>query len=198
MHANALLETGCELLRDVLLNADDRHVPPRDAAAIARLDAQIQIGVRLYRTIRAGQAVLLAGYEPEAAPHTRVLLELLVHRKAIQEDPTDREARAWLSGERRAGISVRVKDATSPGLYRDLSRHCHGDPSPSAGMLEASGGTALWIGPATTTETSQLLLVYARVARDHAALIAELDGAPLEHLGGFDQELARANAALTA
>jgi hypothetical protein len=62
--------------------------------------AQLFIGIRGWRAMRASRAVLAAGYEVEPRALDRIILELVVHRRAILEDLSGEEARAWLNGER--------------------------------------------------------------------------------------------------
>jgi hypothetical protein len=58
--------------------------------------AQLYIGIRGWRAMRASRAVLAPGYEVESRALDRIILELVVHRRAILEDPSGEEARAWL------------------------------------------------------------------------------------------------------
>src|SRR5918994_2655029 len=137
----ALADTAGALLLMVLLTIDERsrdvtvHDGHDGDAHPARLAAQLFIGVRIFRTIRAARSVLAAGYEPEARAHHRVLLELLAHRDAIRDDPTGRQAAAWLSGKRAQGVSASVKAMTEPGLYSRLSHYSHGGPEPVLHLL---------------------------------------------------------------
>jgi hypothetical protein len=62
--------------------------------------AQVYIGIRVFRTIRAARAVLAMGYEAEARALDRIVVELQAHRQAIIADATGAEALAWLKRER--------------------------------------------------------------------------------------------------
>lgn len=79
--------------------------------------------------------------EPEARAHHRVLLELLAHRNAIRNDPTGRQAAAWLSGKRAQGVSASVKAITELGLYSRLSHCSHGGPEPVLHLLDSNRQT---------------------------------------------------------
>jgi hypothetical protein len=169
---------------------DGRDSDPR----AAQLTAQLFLGIRMFRTIRAARWVLAAGYEPEARAHHRVLLELLAHRNAIRDDPTGREAAAWLSGKRAQGISASVKAITEPGLYSLLSHYSHGGPEPVLRLLDSERQT-LSLAPSHSIATRAALLLQAGVAHAQATVISELDGTPLDSPDGFDQQMhdARAN-----
>lgn len=184
-------DAACAVLEDTLMTVDDRVVEPTgdDMPRLLRLDAQIRIGARVYRTIRAGRVVLDAGYEPEASVYARVLLELAVHRDAILADATGREAVAWVTAERGRGISTRVRAATGPELHAMLPHHAHGGPEPVLEMLE-SPLEGIYLGPVNTRLTDAMLIFYALSARRHADVIAELDGVPIDGMDAFDRELA--------
>src|SRR5215211_3700964 len=151
----SLADTAGALLLMVLLTVDERSqdavLQSRRAGEIeaAHLEAQVFMGVRMFRIIRAARSVLAAGYEPEARAHHRVLLELLAHRNAIRDDPTGVQAAAWLSGKRAQGVSASVKAMTQPGLYSRLSHYSHGGPEPVLHLLDPTRQT-LSVAPSHT------------------------------------------------
>ena len=201
-HAEApLADAASALLLMVLLTVDERS---RDVtvdhrlnglARAALLEAQLFLGVRIFRTIRAARSVLAAGYEPEARAHHRVLLELVAHRNAICDDPTGRQAAAWLSGKKAQGVSASVKAMTEPGLYSRLSHYSHGGPEPVLHLLDTEGQT-LFLGPGHSIATRASLLLHAGIAREQAMVISALDGTPLDSPDGFDQQMHNARASL--
>jgi hypothetical protein len=81
------------------------------------LAAHYVLGVRTFRTVRAARAVLAAGWEPEVAPHIRVLLELQAHQRVIDEDLSGREALRWLKGKAGHGITAKVAALGVKELY---------------------------------------------------------------------------------
>jgi hypothetical protein len=55
--------------------------------------AQLYIGIRGWRAMRASRAVLATGYEVGSRALDRIILEVVLHRRTILEDPTGEEAR---------------------------------------------------------------------------------------------------------
>jgi hypothetical protein len=161
---------------------DGETVVGGDIGAL-HLHAQFFIGVRGLGTIRAGRAVLAAGYEPEARSHARVLVELQAHRQAILDDDTGTEALAWLQRKRLWGIGKRVSKIGPKELYRNLSSDSHGDPLPVERLFDPLAD-ALMVSPRHTAGTRATLWLYAGFARDQAVLTAGLAGMTL---GGVDQ-----------
>ena len=199
----SLADIAGALLLMVLSTVDERsqddahHGSYGGEPEAVQLQAQLFIGVRIFRTIRAARAVLAAGYEPEARAHDRVLLELLAHRNAIRDDPTGVQAAAWLSGKRAQGVSASVKAMTQPGLYSRLSHYSHGGPEPVLHLLDLEQQT-LSIAPGHSIATRASLLLHARVSHDQAVVISELDGTPLDSPVGFDQQMYDVRARLNA
>src|SRR6266487_1775069 len=60
------------------------------------LGACTLIGAHTVRVIRAARVVLASGFESEARALDRILVELMAHRQAILNDPSGREAVAWI------------------------------------------------------------------------------------------------------
>lgn len=158
-----------------------------------RLTAAMVGGVRAFRAVRAGMAILASGYELEADAMTRLLLELVAETRAAVQDPSGSTARAWLSGGRERGISSRVKAAMPhrPTTYKELSRAAHGDPRAAFGLAVADGDQHVveW-GPKQTPATARCLVAYAIGARDMAVLLEEATGRRLEAISALDQVLA--------
>ncbi|HEX5923820.1 MAG TPA: hypothetical protein VFY45_08310 [Baekduia sp.] len=137
------------------------------------LHAQVYIGVRAWRAMRASRAVLSVGYGSESRALDRIIIELQAHRRSILDDPSGKEARAWLQGERGRGISARVKKITPTDLYKNLSHDSHGDPVPVQRLYDEASGSLL-LSPRRERTARASLLMHAGFARDQAVLIAEL------------------------
>jgi hypothetical protein len=199
-YAGAMIERvddGCALLMTVLLST------PTGTASLTtdetgrviggdidklQLLAQITIGVRALRVIRAGVAVLRYGWEPEARAHDRILVELNAHRSAIVNDSSGVEAQAWLARERGHGIAKRVNSVSPPELYKNLSTDSHGDPLPVSRLMDEGTG-ALQIEPKRSRATMASLWLYAGFARDQAVIIAQHAGIELRGVEMFDTAL---------
>lgn len=164
---------------------------------LVRLYAQLVIGVRALRTVRAARAVLACGYEAEARAHDRVLVELQAHRRAILDDQTGEEARAWLAAERGRGITKKVKAISPKDLYGNLSTDAHGDPRPVARLLDPTSNE-FQIAPRRTVATRASLLLHAGFSRDQAAVIARLGDIQIEGMAGLDDALKTAWSRLEA
>jgi hypothetical protein len=158
------------------------------------LAVQVFIGVRGWRAMRAARAVLASGYEVESSPLTRILVELMAHRRVILGDPTGAEALAWLQGQRRRHISRRVNEFAPAGLYENLSRDSHGDPVGVDRLIDRETGS-LELSPKRTNASRADLLLHAGFARDQAVVIADLAGF---HLGGVESLDAAIQARATA
>lgn len=138
------------------------------------LNANIYLGSRGLRAVRAGRAVLACGYEAEARAQDRVVLELAAHRKAILADETGAEADRWLAGKSVRGISRKVAELLEDDtIYAALSSESHGDPRPIHRMLDQERNRIV-IAPGRTIATRNSLLLYAGFAREQAAVIANL------------------------
>lgn len=193
-------DTACALLLGVLTTVDKRTaelVLGEDGETVVggdvrtlQLQSQVYVGIRGFRSIRAGRAVLAAGYEPEARAHDRVLIELQAHRTAILADATGNEALAWLQGKRGFGITKRVAaiGSGSKDLYRNLSQDSHGDPVP-VGRLYDHEADALMLSPKRTRAARASLWLYAGFARDQAVVIAQLAGMTLGGVDKLDSEI---------
>ena len=123
-----LVEDACALLMTVLLSVptNTASLTTNDTGTVTggdidklQLLAHLIMGVRAFRVIRAGLAVLRSGWEPEARAHDRILVELNAHRAAIIKDPSGVEAQAWLARERGHGITKRVNAVSPPELYKN-------------------------------------------------------------------------------
>src|SRR4051812_23396891 len=77
--------------------------PPRELIALRYL------GIRGVRIVRAAQSVLATGYQPEARVYERILLEIIEHTQSILKDPSGKTALDWLKGNRRRGVTARVR-----------------------------------------------------------------------------------------
>lgn len=188
------VDDACALLMTVLLSTptggasidldEEGNVVGGDVGALQML-AQMTIGVRGLRVIRAGRATLACGWESEARAQDRILVELAAHRHAILEDSSGTEALAWLSRQRLRGISSRVKSIAPTDLYANLSTDSHGDPAPVARLLDADTGT-MQIEPRRTKATFASLWLYAGFARDQAVVTAQATGIALDGVGALD------------
>lgn len=156
------------------------------------LPAVLAAAARAFRTARAGMAVVRAGYELEADAMTRVMLELYVSARAILDDPTGVEARAWVTGGRRRGIGKRV-DAAAPGeIYDSLSAAAHGDPRGLRRLaVERDDGPTVEWGPRLTERFRAVLIGFALGARDMTVLLEEATGQTHPELSDLDDLLVR-------
>lgn len=154
-----------------------------DVAAI-KLAAQLFIGIRAFRAMRASRSVLASGYELEARALDRIIVELLAHRTAIVEDESGAEALAWLQGERGWGISKRVNKITPKDLYKNLSHDSHGDPIGVQRLFDPDAQSVI-LSPKRTYATRATLLMHAGFARDQAVAIAELANLQLRGIDGL-------------
>jgi hypothetical protein len=153
-----------------------------------RLAAQVVIGIRVLRVVRAGRAVLAFGYEREAPALARILVELEAHRAAIMDDDTGTEALAWLRRQRKYRIGKLVEKSAPPGLYDNLSADAHGDPTPVGRLLDPSTGS-IELAPRRGPSTRASLLLSAGMARDQAVLIAKSAGVRLSGVDEFDRDI---------
>jgi hypothetical protein len=150
-------------------------------------------GIRAFRVIRAGMAILAAGYEVEADVMSRAMLELYVHTADAVHDPTGVVAETWLKGERGRGISGRVRKAMPdrPEVYGRLSQAAHGDPRALVGMSRHDeGGPMIEWGPAQTPATARCLVGYSVGARDMAVLVEEAFATRFGEVTALDHVLA--------
>jgi hypothetical protein len=151
--------------------------------------AQLFIGIRGWRVMRASRAVLAAGYEVEARALDRIILELVVHRAAILEDPSGEEARAWLNGERGWRISKRVAEMTKDDLYKNMSHDSHGDPVAVRRLFNAESNSLI-VSPTRSHASRVSLLFHAGFARDQALIVAQAASLGIGGLEAFDEEVA--------
>ena len=166
---------------------DDHGVPTEGGAALRLYALQI-MGARALRVIRAGQATLRYGYEPESRAQDRVLVELREHRSAVLGDPTGAVALAWLRGERGRGISKRVAAMSPPDLYKNLCHDSHGDPVPVGRLMDHESRT-IKLEPRRTIATRASLVMHAGFARDQAVVIAAAAGIRLANLKQLDMQI---------
>lgn len=186
--ATVLLSTAGE--RAGIVDIDEHGVPTGTGdVELLRLHALELMGARGFRVIRAARAVLERGYEAEARAHDRIIVELEEHRRAIVEDTSSAEAKAWIEGERGRGIGERVAKRAPAGLYFNLSMDSHGDPRPLRRLVDPETG-ALWLQPKRTEATRASLLAYASFARDQALAITVSAGATLTGLDKLDATIA--------
>jgi hypothetical protein len=160
-----------------------------------KLMAQVFIGIRTFRVIRAGRAVLAFGYEREAPALDRILVELQAHRRTILKDESGEEALAWLARERKYGIGKKVSEEGPEDLYDNLSADAHGDPTPVNRLQDRSGDIDLSPRRGFPTRAS-LIELYAGMARDQAVLIAGLAGVELRGVDELDRKIIEAKTAL--
>ena len=200
-----VLDEACALLMLVLV-----HVGPRQGTVevdaetgelsgdveTLKLGAQLYIGIRTLRTIRAGRAVLAFGYEREAPALDRIIVELAAHRREILADDSGEEARAWLARERTRGISARVRRGAPDDLYGNLSQDSHGDPAPVARLLDPESGQVELAPRRGFPTRASLIELYAGMARDQAVVIAKLAGIGLENLDELDSRIIERKTAL--
>jgi hypothetical protein len=162
-------------------------------ADTVRVTAAMVGGIRAFRAVRAGMAILASGYELEADAMSRVLLELFVETGSAVHDSSGDTARAWLSGGRVRGIGSRVKAAMphSSSTYGDVSRAAHGDPRAIIGLAISEGDDHVveW-GAKQTKATARCLVGYAVGARDMAVLVEEATGHRFAIVGALDHVMA--------
>lgn len=180
-------------LAQVLLALPPRSYegPRSGAGPVLQLYAQQIIGIRIFRTVRAAMAVLAIGYEPETRALDRIIVELIAHRKAIDEDPSGEEARLWLDGKRDHGISAKVNAMQPTDMYRHLSQDSHGDPRAVWRLFHEESG-AIILGPTRRPLAARAsLLMYAGVCVDQAGIVAALAGLSV---GGHEELAERVRA----
>ena len=150
----------------------------RRAAPTWRVHAQTVIGAKALRSMRAARAVLAVGYEWEAQPFVRIIVELLEHREAILADETGRQAYMWPTSRRTAKIAQK-----SGGLYDNLSRDSHGDAATITRLFDPTDNS-IELAPKRTHRTRATLLMLAGFARDQAVVVglAGMEISGLEHL----------------
>ncbi|MBS1678028.1 MAG: hypothetical protein JST08_11645 [Actinobacteria bacterium] len=150
--------------------------------------------IRAFRAIRAASAVISCGYAMEAEPYIRTLLELYVSARAVADDPTGDEARAWLEGGRARGIGRRVRESMpDTTVYGLLSQASHGDPRALVRSLRrvSEGQQTIEWGPARSDETDERFHHLAIGARDFVVLLEEVGFGPHPELDAIDQALER-------
>jgi hypothetical protein len=157
------------------IEVNDKGTPIGGDVHLLQLFALVLMGARAVRVIRAARAVLACGYEPESRANDRILIELIEHRRAILDDPTGAQAKAWMEGSSGRGIGTRVAERAPEGLYSNLSKDSHGDVRPLAGLLDAETGT-IYLQPTRTRGTRASLLMHAGFASDQAVAIAGFAG----------------------
>jgi hypothetical protein len=182
--AEAATSTLAVVLHEV---GEERSLWERDDAL--RVTAAVAGGIRAFRAVRAGMAILACGYEVEADAMSRVLLELFVETRAAVQDASGNTAKAWLAGGRMRGVSSRVKAAMPdrPMTYGDLSHAAHGDPRALVGLAVSDGEDKVveW-GPRQTAATARCLIGYAVGARDMAVLVEEATDQSFAVIGALD------------
>lgn len=168
---------------------EDGTYVPEDPKGMIRT-ANVYIGSRGVRAIRAGRAVLARGFESEARALDRIVVELNGHRKVILADGSGHEAVKWLRRESRWGIGAKVAALGGDGMYDNLSSEAHGDPLPLYRMLDASDNM-IDLAPQRTRATRASLLMYAGFAHDQANVVAAFsDGAvQLEGMDSLAEEI---------
>jgi hypothetical protein len=201
-----LADDACALLLAVLVNVGKRTgsltLDPEtgdlsgDVEALQLL-AQVYIGIRTFRVIRAARGILAFGYEREAPALDRILVELQAHRREIMEDESGKEALAWLRRERKHGISKRVGKNAPDDLYANLSTDSHGDPAPVDRLRDVDGMIELSPQRGIPTRAS-LVILYAGMARDQAVVVATAAGIKLEGVEDLDSRIKEAQTKLQA
>ncbi len=182
-HASALLlgvlHAAAPTTTHSVVELDDSDVPVGGDAADVRRYAIVMMGVRGWRAIRASRAVLSVGYEVESRAYERIILELMAHRQAVLDDPhVCAVAIEWIGGRRRYKIGEKVDALGAEGLWGELSHDSHGDPAGAIRLIDPNPGSML-VGPARGLATRACLLLHAGFAHDHAVILAELAGVPL-------------------
>jgi hypothetical protein len=159
-----------------------------------RMAAAVVGGIRAFRAVRSGMAVLSVGYELEADAMNRVLLELFVETRAAVDDQSGDIARQWFTGGRRRGIGARVQAAMphNPAAYDTVSRAAHGDPRALLERARDIDGRAIieW-GPSRSGATAQCLIGFAVAARDMTVLLEEATGTRFASMADLDRALER-------
>jgi hypothetical protein len=124
-----LADHACALLLAVLLGVEGRDVTfteddvgelTGDITAL-QLYAQLLVGVRVFRTVHAGRAVLASGYEPEVPALDRILVELQAHRRAMSTTRRERKPSPG-SGASEAVVSASASASTRHQISTATSR----------------------------------------------------------------------------
>jgi hypothetical protein len=174
--AVVLLTTALSSVEPVnTARADEIAMPRSGGVRNIMLFALQGIGALALHVIRAARASLATGYEAESLGNDRILVEFTAHRKALLEDETGKEARAWLEAETGRGIGKRVSKIAPEGLFSFLSRFAHADARPLGHMANYDART-LRLAPMRTGITNTSLVLHAMFATDQAAMIATLAG----------------------
>ncbi len=166
------------------LDDDDEPILSPETAKAMQTSAMVLIGARALRVIRAARAVLGRGFEAEARAHDRILVELLAHRRVILDDPSGREALAWMQRKRTHGVTKKVAAMGSEELYGNLCTDAHGDPMPLFRIRDAKENS-IELAPARTNATRASLLMYAGFARDQAMIVSRYSSVTV--LTGIEQ-----------
>jgi hypothetical protein len=216
----AALDDACAVLlfvlqergrRSVEIPLEDGEEPPDDleeqlasshytaflrrAASLWSFQAQTLIGAKALRQIQAARAVLRVGYEWEVSHFVRVIVELIEHRDAVQNDATGEQAWYWLKGTRKAK-NVKIAEETRE-LYENLSRDSHGDVATITRLFDAEDG-AFELAPRRTHRTRATLLMLAGFARNQASVVAAASGnMGIRGLEALDDHIASCWARLT-
>jgi hypothetical protein len=199
-----LADDACALLLAVLSNVGQRTGSLTEDPETGdlsgdvetlRLLAQLYIGIRMLRVIRAARGILAFGYEREAPALDRILVELAAHRREILDDESGGEALAWLRRERKHGITKKVGKYAPGDLYANLSTDAHGDPAPVDRLRDIDGMINLSPKRGIPTRAS-LVIMYSGMARDQAVVLAAAAGITLKGVDDLDGRIREATANL--
>ena len=164
------------VLQHAGFEATDEDPPP---ASYVRAKALLYMGTLAVRAGRAAIAVLRVGYEAEALPYKRVLMELHSRAQRVVDDHSGEYARQWLAN--RAGKPARSLRDVPDGLWDVLSNSSHADARAVGNFLAVSreDGTSLVVLPERRPALSNgTLAMMAGEIRDIAMILArenELD-----------------------
>lgn len=154
-----------------------------------RKRALAYLGVITLREARAILALVACGYEAEATPHARTLIEALGRARSVERDRSGSYARAWLIGK--AGTPAReFSKQRGEELWKLMSHSSHADyraVENMYGIAQEDGSKALLVMPERRLRVSgTLLAMVAGYARDVARIVATEFGFEIPDLAQLD------------
>ena len=193
LSAYAVADAATEALRYVLADCrlDSYQGDGEPPAGWWRKKAMLYIAVMAVRASRTAMAVIASGYEPEALPHQRRLMELHGRMQRVRGDESGSYAKEWLRA--RAGKPARAVSGMAPSnLWESLSHASHADHRAVENFLAITGGGedglhGLVIDPERRPELSNpTLAVVAGESRDIAQALADEFGLKVPGLSDLD------------